>query len=79
MVGDVHVAAIGVKLAVDGRRVREEREGGLSSLLRASVVVEAAVGSLYEPVTDLEGLVGEVAGLPDGEAGRIAVPVVVGL
>lgn len=31
-----------------------------------------------EPVADFEGFVGEVAGFPDGEAGRVAVPGVVG-
>ena len=44
-----------------------------------TVVVEGGVGRRNEEVADLEGLVGEVRGLPDGEAGWVAVPVVVGL
>jgi hypothetical protein len=34
---------------------------------------------LDEPVADFEGFVGEVGGLPDSEAGGVAVPGVVGL
>lgn len=46
--------------------------------MHACVVVEAARGVLGEPVADFEGFVGEVAGFPDGEAGWVAVPGVVG-
>jgi hypothetical protein len=79
VISDVHVVVLGVELAVDGRRVREKRHSGLCGFLCACVVVEGAVGSLHEPVTDLEGLVGEVARLPYSEAAWIAVPVVVWL
>lgn len=78
MIGNVHVAAVGIELAVNGRRVWEERHSGASRLLRAGVVIEGTIGGLDEPVTNFEGLIGKVAGLPDGEAGRVAVPVVVG-
>lgn len=46
--------------------------------MHAGIVVEGAAGGLREPVADFEGFVGEVAGFPDGEAGRVAVPRVVG-
>jgi hypothetical protein len=78
VVGDVHVAASGIELAVDRGRVRHERYRGLGRLLGTRIVIEGGIGGLHEPVADLEGLVGEVTGLPDGEAARVAVPVVVG-
>jgi hypothetical protein len=79
VVRNVHGAGVGIELAVDGRGVREEGEFGGDGLLVARVVVEGAVGGGDEEVTNLEGLVGEVGGLPDSEAGRVAVPVVVWL
>jgi hypothetical protein len=79
VVSNVHCARTGVKLAVDRGRVGEQGELGRHGFLVACVVVEGAVGRLHEEVADLEGFVGEVGGLPDGEAGWIAVPVVVGL
>jgi hypothetical protein len=60
VVRNVHGARVGIELAVDGRRVREERELGSGSFLFAGIVVESAVGCLHEEVTDIEFLVGEV-------------------
>ena len=79
MVRDEHLGVIRVELAVNGGGVREQGESRLCSFLLAGVVVEGGRGRLDEPVADLELLVGEVAGLPDGEAAGVAVPVVVGL
>lgn len=77
MVGNVHGRRISIELAVNGRRVRKERELWCHSTLVAGVVVEAAARSLNKEVADFEGLVGEVGGLPNSEAGRVSVPVVV--
>lgn len=44
----------------------------------AGGVVEGGGRRLDEPVADFELFVGEVRGLPDGEARRVAVPVGVG-
>jgi hypothetical protein len=77
VVRNVHGAGVGVELAVDGRRVREESELGSDRLLNAGIVVEGAVGRWDEEVTDLEGFVGEVGWLPHGEARRVAIPVVI--
>ena len=79
MVRDVHGARVGVELAINGCGVREQCHLGRDGFLVARVVVEGGVGRRNEEVADLEGLVGEVRGLPDGEAGWVAVPVVVGL
>jgi hypothetical protein len=78
VVGDIHGGGVGIELAVDGRRVGEESQFGCDSALAAGLVAECTVGCLDEEVADLEGLVAEVGGLPDGKAGRVAVPVVVG-
>lgn len=78
VVRDEHLGVVGVELAVDGGGMREERHGGLGGFLVARVVVHRGAGGLHEPVADFERLVGEVAGLPHGEARRVAVPVVVG-
>lgn len=79
MVRDEHLGVVGVELAVDGGRVGEERQSGFGGFLLARVVVHGGGGGLDEPVAYFELLVGEVGGLPDGEAGGVAVPVVVGL
>lgn len=79
VIGNVHVGIVSIELAVDGRGVWHEGELRSSGLLIAGVVAEAAVGCLHKPVSNLEGLVGEVARLPDSEAGRISVPVVIRL
>ena len=79
MVGNVHGCAVGVELAVDRCGVREQSKLRGCGCLDAGIVVHVGAGLLYEPIAYFEGLVGEVAGLPDGEAGWVAVPVVVGL
>jgi hypothetical protein len=79
VVRNVHGGRVGIEFTVNGRRVGEESHLRSDGLLVAGVVVESGVGGGDEEVTDLEGLVGEVGGLPDGEAGWVAVPVVVGL
>lgn len=79
VVSNVHGRTIGVELAVDGCRVREQRKLGSCGCLDAGIVVHVGAGLLDKPIAYFEGLVGEVAGLPDGETGRVAVPVVVGL
>jgi hypothetical protein len=79
MVCDVHGAGISVKLAVNRRRVGKESHLRSDCLLVASIIVEGTVGCWGEKVADLEGLVGEVGWLPDGEAGWVAIPVIVGL
>jgi hypothetical protein len=79
VVRDVHGAGVGIELAVNGRRVREECKLRSGSLLLAGIVVEGAVRGLHEEVADIEFLVGEVRGLPHAEAGWVAVPVVVWL
>jgi hypothetical protein len=79
MVGDIHSAGFGIELAVDRCGVREECELGSGSFLRAGIVVESAVWCLHEEVADVEFLVAKVRWLPHGEAGRVAIPVVVWL
>lgn len=79
MVRDVHSRAVGIELTVDGRRVWEEGELGCNRLLSAGFVAKGRSRSLYEPIANFESLVGKVARLPDGEAGRVAVPLVIRL
>jgi hypothetical protein len=79
MVRNVHGGRVGVELAVDRCGVRKESHFGCDGLLVAGVIIEGSVGRGDEEVADLEGFVGEVGGLPDREARRVAVPVVVGL
>lgn len=79
MEGNEHLRIIGIEFTIYGCGVREERHSWLRSFLLAGVVVHGRAGRLHEPVSDVEFLVREVRGLPDGEAGRVAVPVVVGL
>jgi hypothetical protein len=79
MVGDIHGAGVSIELAVDRCGVREERKLRSGSLLCAGIVVESAVWCLHEEVADVEFLVAKVRWLPHGEAGWIAIPVVVWL
>ena len=78
MVGDIRICVVGVELNIDRRRVREQGKFGGDGFLGACVVAEGGVWRLHEPVADLEGFVFEVGWLPDGEAGRVTVPVGVG-
>lgn len=77
VVRNIRISIIGVELDIDGRRVREQGELRGRSFRVAGVVGEGRVWRLDEPVSDLEGLVLEDGGVPDGEAGWVAVPVVV--
>ena len=52
--------------------MRRKQNGWLNRVLVAPVVCVLAVRVLDEPVTNIEALVGEIAGLPDGEAVRVA-------
>lgn len=79
MVRDIHRLTLAIKLAINRRRVREQRQLGGRGFLHAGIVAHGGGGGLDEEIPDFEGLVGEVGGVPDGEAGGVAVPVVVGL
>jgi hypothetical protein len=79
MVRDVHGAGVGIELAVNRCGVGKEGHLGSNCLLVTGIVVEGAIGCWGEEIADFEGLVGEVGGLPNGEAGWVTIPVVVGL
>jgi hypothetical protein len=79
MIRNVHGAGVSIELAVNRCGVREKRELRSNSFLCAGIVVKSGVGCLDEEVADVEFLVGKVGGLPYGEAGGVAVPVVVWL
>jgi hypothetical protein len=76
---DVQVGIVSIEFKIDGGRVREQCQGGLDSLSIASIIVHTSGRCLHEPVSNRELLVCKVAGLPDGEAGRVAVPLVIRL
>lgn len=75
---DVEVLALRVELGVEGRGVRLEGEARRRGELLAGGVVEGAVGGGEELGACLGGAVGEELAAPDGEAGWVAVPVLVG-
>ena len=79
VVRNIQVGVVRIELEINGRGVREEGQSGLDGLRIAGIVVHGGGWGLHEPVSDRELLVCEVAGLPDGEARRVAVPLVVGL
>jgi hypothetical protein len=75
--GHVHVRGVGVEGVPDGRAVGLEGQARGDGLAIAAGVVEGAVGAENEVAARLEGLVvGEGRRVPDGEAGRVAVPCV---
>lgn len=74
---DVQVRARRVEAVADGRHVRRERQARRHRLAVARRVVEGRVGRHDELRARLERrVVPEVGRLPDGEAGRVAEPVV---
>lgn len=75
---DVEVLALRVELGVEGRGVRLEGEARRRGELLAGGVVKGAVGGGEELGACLGGAVGEELAAPDGEAGWVAVPVLVG-
>lgn len=52
--------------------MRRKQDSWLDRVLVAPVVGVLAVGVLDEPVTNVEALVREIAGLPNGEAVRVS-------
>lgn len=76
--GDVHVLILLVELAVEGGRVGLEVEAGRGGSLLAGGVGEGGVGLEEELGSRVGVAVGEHVAAPDGEAGWVAVPVLVG-
>ena len=75
---DVEVLAQLIEDGVDGGAVGLEGEAGRHGLLDAARVVELGVGRDDELVARLEGGVADDGWVPDGEAGWVAVPFLVG-
>lgn len=77
---DPEVLRAGFELAVERRRVRGKDESRRSRLLDARRVIEGAARIRDELVAqDKVGLILELGGVADGEAGWVAVPLIVGL
>ena len=76
--GHEEVLALRVELGVEGSRVRLDGEAGRSGELGAGGVGEGVVGGREELGADGGLTVGELLAAPDGEAGWVSVPVLVG-